>query len=174
MSSPGGLYQISSWSHIVNAHAVPGSGVVKGLGSVGKPLGRGCLLIAQMSSQGSLATGDYTKAVVGVSSSKCSHVGSVQTSTYPVMLCMCTNCRRTGEHITPTGMSVIRDAVMVDFCQQEAVRNCWNMLIIRFYNNGSTISFYFLPVVTRMTFCFNSLPWVRMWAIPIPVDLRRS
>ncbi|KAM7380779.1 hypothetical protein PAMP_004052 [Pampus punctatissimus] len=60
----GGLYQISSWSHIVNAHAVPGPGVVKGLGSVGKPLGRGCLLIAEMSSQGSLATGEYTKAVV--------------------------------------------------------------------------------------------------------------
>uniref|UniRef100_I3J7D8 Uridine 5'-monophosphate synthase n=1 Tax=Oreochromis niloticus TaxID=8128 RepID=I3J7D8_ORENI len=60
----GGLYQISSWSHIVNAHAVPGPGVVKGLSAVGKPLGRGCLLIAQMSSQGSLAAGEYTKAAV--------------------------------------------------------------------------------------------------------------
>ncbi|XP_054644340.1 uridine 5'-monophosphate synthase [Dunckerocampus dactyliophorus] len=60
----GGMYQISSWSHIVNAHAVPGPGVVSGLASVGRPLGRGCLLIAQMSSQGSLATGEYTKAVV--------------------------------------------------------------------------------------------------------------
>ncbi|XP_031137670.1 uridine 5'-monophosphate synthase isoform X1 [Sander lucioperca] len=60
----GGLYQISSWSHIVNAHGVPGPGVVKGLSAVGKPLGRGCLLIAQMSSQGSLATGEYTKAVL--------------------------------------------------------------------------------------------------------------
>lgn len=62
----GGLYQISSWSHIVNAHAVPGPGVVKGLSAVGKPLGRGCLLIAQMSSQGSLATGEYTNAVVKI------------------------------------------------------------------------------------------------------------
>ncbi|XP_076734691.1 uncharacterized protein LOC112431084 [Maylandia zebra] len=60
----GGLYQISSWSHIVNAHAVPGRGVVKGLSAVGKPLGRGCLLIAQMSSQGTLAAGEYTKAAV--------------------------------------------------------------------------------------------------------------
>uniref|UniRef100_A0A3P9DAM6 Orotidine 5'-phosphate decarboxylase n=1 Tax=Maylandia zebra TaxID=106582 RepID=A0A3P9DAM6_9CICH len=58
----GGLYQISSWSHIVNAHAVPG--VVKGLSAVGKPLGRGCLLIAQMSCQGTLAAGEYTKAAV--------------------------------------------------------------------------------------------------------------
>ncbi|XP_036401637.1 uridine 5'-monophosphate synthase [Megalops cyprinoides] len=60
----GGLYRISSWSHIVNAHAVPGPGVVQGLRDVGRPLDRGCLLIAQMSSKGSLATGDYTQAVV--------------------------------------------------------------------------------------------------------------
>nr|XP_057938116.1 uridine 5'-monophosphate synthase [Doryrhamphus excisus] len=60
----GGVYQISSWSHIVNAHAVPGPGVVSGLASVGRPLGRGCLLIAQMSSQGSLVNEEYTKAVV--------------------------------------------------------------------------------------------------------------
>ncbi|XP_050975639.1 uridine 5'-monophosphate synthase isoform X2 [Labeo rohita] len=60
----GGLYQISSWAHIINAHALPGPGVLQGLGAVGKPLGHGCLLIAQMSSQGSLATGDYTQAVV--------------------------------------------------------------------------------------------------------------
>uniref|UniRef100_A0A672KL04 Uridine 5'-monophosphate synthase n=1 Tax=Sinocyclocheilus grahami TaxID=75366 RepID=A0A672KL04_SINGR len=39
-------------------------GVLQGLGVVGKPLGHGCLLIAQMSSQGSLATGVYTQAVV--------------------------------------------------------------------------------------------------------------
>ncbi|XP_057708811.1 uridine 5'-monophosphate synthase [Corythoichthys intestinalis] len=60
----GGLYRISSWSHVVNAHAVPGAGVVSGLASVGTPMGRGCLLIAQMSSRGSLATGTYTEAVV--------------------------------------------------------------------------------------------------------------
>ncbi|KAJ0005940.1 hypothetical protein NQD34_015834 [Periophthalmus magnuspinnatus] len=48
----------------VNAHAVPGPGVVKGLNAVGRPLGRGCLLIAQMSSQGSLATGEYTQATL--------------------------------------------------------------------------------------------------------------
>ncbi|KAJ8352443.1 hypothetical protein SKAU_G00239190 [Synaphobranchus kaupii] len=60
----GGLYRISSWSHIINAHAVPGPGVVQGLSAVGRPLDRGCLLIAQMSSAGSLAKGDYTESVV--------------------------------------------------------------------------------------------------------------
>lgn len=60
----GGLYRISSWSDMVNAHGVPGPGVVKGLSEVGRPLERGCLLIAEMSSQGSLATGDYPQAVV--------------------------------------------------------------------------------------------------------------
>lgn len=38
--------------------------MVKGLSAVGRPLDRGCVLIGQMSSQGSLATGDYTQAVV--------------------------------------------------------------------------------------------------------------
>ncbi|XP_069133542.1 uridine 5'-monophosphate synthase-like isoform X2 [Argopecten irradians] len=60
----GGMYKISSWAHITNAHPVPGSGIVSALAEVGKPLGRGCLIVAEMSSSGNLATGDYTKGAV--------------------------------------------------------------------------------------------------------------
>ncbi|KAI5086627.1 uridine 5'-monophosphate synthase, partial [Silurus meridionalis] len=60
----GGVYRISSWSHMVNAHSVPGEGVVVGLKAVGQSLGHGCLLIAQMSSQGALTTDHYTHTTV--------------------------------------------------------------------------------------------------------------
>ncbi|XP_068714452.1 uridine 5'-monophosphate synthase-like [Montipora foliosa] len=59
-----GLYHIADWADLVNAHAIPGDGVVKGLKEMGTPLGRACLLIAEMSSAGSLATGEYTTRVV--------------------------------------------------------------------------------------------------------------
>ncbi|XP_062605461.1 uridine 5'-monophosphate synthase-like [Saccostrea cucullata] len=62
----GGIYKISSWADIVNCHPVPGEGVIQGLKEVGLPLNRGCLLIAEMSSSGSLAKDDYTKAVVSM------------------------------------------------------------------------------------------------------------
>lgn len=57
-----GLYHIAEWADLVNAHVVPGDGVINGLKEVGAPLGRACLLIGEMSSKGTLATGDYTKA----------------------------------------------------------------------------------------------------------------
>ncbi|KAF9008971.1 Orotidine 5'-phosphate decarboxylase, partial [Cyathus striatus] len=59
-----GVHKIASWSHITNAHPVPGPSVITGLSSVGLPLGRGLLLLAEMSTKGSLATGVYTDEAV--------------------------------------------------------------------------------------------------------------
>ncbi|PWY98737.1 putative orotidine 5`-phosphate decarboxylase [Testicularia cyperi] len=59
-----GVHKISSWSHITNAHLVPGPGIITGLAKVGMPLGRGLLLLAEMSSAGALTKGSYTQACV--------------------------------------------------------------------------------------------------------------
>jgi len=59
-----GVHKIASWAHITNAHPVPGPSIVAGLSSVGLPLGRGLLLLSELSTKGSLATGSYTEDAV--------------------------------------------------------------------------------------------------------------
>jgi orotidine-5'-phosphate decarboxylase len=59
-----GVHKIANWSHITNAHPVPGPSVITGLASVGLPKGRGLLLLAEMSTKGSLAVGSYTEDAV--------------------------------------------------------------------------------------------------------------
>jgi orotidine-5'-phosphate decarboxylase len=63
-----GVHKISSWAHITNAHPVPGPSVVTGLARIGQPLGRGLLLLAEMSSEGTLATGHYTEQAIAMAS----------------------------------------------------------------------------------------------------------
>ncbi|KAG6896104.1 dihydroorotate dehydrogenase [Termitomyces sp. T32_za158] len=59
-----GVHKIASWSHITNAHPVPGPSIIAGLASVGLPLDRGLLLLAEMSTKGALTTGVYTEKAV--------------------------------------------------------------------------------------------------------------
>lgn len=66
----GGALRISEWAHIINCSVLPGEGIVEALAQTASaqdfPYGpeRGLLVLAEMTSKGSLATGEYTKASV--------------------------------------------------------------------------------------------------------------
>lgn len=65
-----GLFHIIEWAEIVNAHALPGPGIIDGLREQVDEHNlldqRGLLLLAQMSSKGNLLDADYTTKVVAM------------------------------------------------------------------------------------------------------------
>lgn len=72
----GGVYSIVKWADITNAHSVPGEGIVQGLESAateyldslpsGDKNDRGLIMLAELSSKGSLAVGEYTAKTVEI------------------------------------------------------------------------------------------------------------
>ena len=66
----GGALRIFEWAHIVNASVLAGEGIIQALDEViTKESGsqqRGILILAEMTSSGSLATGEYTRISVEI------------------------------------------------------------------------------------------------------------
>jgi uridine monophosphate synthetase len=60
----GGMYHIADWADIVNAHSLPGPGIIKGLAEVGRKKNRGLILLAEMSSAGHLINSDYMQSTL--------------------------------------------------------------------------------------------------------------
>ena len=63
-----GIYKIAEWSNFVNVNVLPGPGPIKSIGgamsSIKDGIARGIIVLAQMSSEGNLATGEYTEKAV--------------------------------------------------------------------------------------------------------------
>lgn len=74
----GGVHKISEWADVVNAHAVPGPGVIAGLAKSIEHSERkmGIIMLAEMSSNGNLATAlpEYTKKTVEMAESNTENV----------------------------------------------------------------------------------------------------
>ncbi|MBU6383023.1 MAG: orotidine-5'-phosphate decarboxylase [Verrucomicrobia bacterium] len=83
-----GIYRIAEWAHIINAHIVPGPGIIEGL------KGSNLLLLAEMSSSGTLAKGAYTRNAVAMAQQ--------YPETVMGLICLHALCKDPGIiHVTP-------------------------------------------------------------------------
>ena len=60
----GGVYEIAKWADLVTVHTLPGHGIIKGLEKCLDGRERGCVLISQMSSDGSYSSQKYTDETI--------------------------------------------------------------------------------------------------------------
>ena len=64
-----GIYKISRWADLVTVHSLPGNGILKALKeAVATFPARGVFLLAEMSSEGNLITGDYKEKTMKMAS----------------------------------------------------------------------------------------------------------
>lgn len=61
-----GMYRIADWADIINAHSLPGHGIVSGLAEAGLKKSRGLLLLAEMSSAQNLFDAAYVKKTIAM------------------------------------------------------------------------------------------------------------
>jgi len=88
--------QCLGWADVVTVHGLPGPGAVQGVTQAARDRGRdlGVLLVAQMSNQGNLCTGEYTKQCVALGEAcKSSVIGFISQSKVSQDPCML--------HLTP-------------------------------------------------------------------------
>jgi orotidine-5'-phosphate decarboxylase len=73
----GGALKIYDWAHIINASVLAGEGIIDALVQTiekGEERDRGILILAEMTSKGSLAVGEYTRASVEIAKKYKGHV----------------------------------------------------------------------------------------------------
>lgn len=73
----GGALRIYDWAHIINASVLAGEGIIDALAQTiekGEESDRGILVLAEMTSKGSLAVGEYTRAAVAIAKKHQNHV----------------------------------------------------------------------------------------------------
>jgi orotidine-5'-phosphate decarboxylase len=73
----GGALRIYDWAHIINASVLAGEGIIDALAQTieeGEERERGILILAEMTSKGSLAVGEYTRASVEIAQRHKEHV----------------------------------------------------------------------------------------------------